>query len=49
MNRGSWVALIIASIISRLFYYFRDYSRGSKGKFSEGSDTKATEQMKRIN
>ena len=51
MNKDSWIALIIASIItiiaSTALYYSRDYSRGSKGKFSEGSDTKVTEPMKR--
>ena len=51
MNKDSWIALIIASIItiiaSTSLYYSRDYSRGSKGKFSEGSDTKVTEPMKR--
>ena len=53
MNRDSLIALIIASIItvkvSMPFHYSRDYSQESKGKFSEGSDTKATEPMKRIN
>ena len=51
MNKDSWIALIIASIItiiaSTALFYSRDYSRGSKGKFSEGSDTKVTEPMKR--
>ena len=51
MNKDSWIALIIASIITIIvstpLYYSRDYSRGSKGKFSEGSDTKVTEPMKR--
>ena len=49
MNKDSWVALIIASIITIIastpLYYSRDYSRGSKSKFSEGSDTKVTEPM----
>ena len=52
MNKDSWIALIIASIITIIaatpLYYSRDYSRGSKSKFSEGSDTKVTEPMKRI-
>ena len=51
MNKDSWIALIIASIITIIastpLYYSRDYSRGSKSKFSEGSDTKVTEPMKR--
>ena len=51
MNKDSWIALIIASIITIIvstpLYYSRDYSRGSKSTFSEGSDTKATEPMKR--
>ena len=51
MNKDSWIALIIASIITIIastpLYYSRDYSRGSKSKFSEGSDTKVTERMKR--
>ena len=53
MNRDSLIALIIASIITVIvsmpFYYSRDYSHGSKGKFPEGSDRKAAEPMKRIN
>ncbi len=52
MNKDSWIALIIASIITIIastpLYYSRDYSHGAKGKISEGSDTKATEPMKRI-
>ena len=44
MNKDSWIALIIASIITIIaaapLFYSRDYSPGSKGKFSEGSDTK---------
>ena len=52
MNKDSWIALIIASIITIAaatpLYYSRDYSHGAKGKISEGSDTKATEPMKRI-
>ena len=55
MNKASWIALVIASIITittstPLYYsrdYSRDYSRESKSKFSEGSDTKVTEPMKR--
>ena len=51
MNKDSWIALIIASIITIIastpLYYSRDYSHGAKGKISEGSDTKATEPMKR--
>ena len=51
MNKDSWVALIIASIITIIastpLYYSRDYSRGSKSKLSEGSDTKVTEPMNR--
>ena len=52
MNKDSWVALIIASIITIIvsipLYYSQDYSHGSKGKFSEGSDTKVSEPTKRI-
>jgi len=52
MNKDSWIALIIASIITVLaatpLYYSRDYSHGAKGKTSEGSDTKTTEPMKRV-
>jgi len=44
MNKDSWIALIIAIIITVIastpLYYTRDYARGSQGKFSEGSDTK---------
>jgi hypothetical protein len=55
MNKDSWIALVIASIITiitstPLYYsrdYSRDYSRGSKSKFSEGSETKVSEPMKR--
>ena len=50
MNKDSWIALIIASIITIIastpLYYSRDYSRVSKSKFSEGSDTIVTEAMK---
>ena len=42
MNKDSWVALIIAIIITVIastpLYYSRDYARGSQGKFSEGSE-----------
>jgi len=52
MNKDSWIALIIASIITIIaatpVFYSRDYARGPKGKLSEGSDTKMTEPMKRI-
>jgi hypothetical protein len=52
MNKDSWIALIIASIITIIvstpLYYSQDYSQGSKSKFSEGSDTKLTEPTKRI-
>ena len=51
MNKDSWIALIIASIITIVaatpLYFSRDYSHGSKGKMSEGSDTKTTEPMRR--
>ena len=51
MNKDSWIALIIASIITVIaatpIYYFRDYARGPEGKISEDSDTKITEPMKR--
>jgi len=51
MNKDSWIALVIASVITIIvatpFYYSRDYSHGTKGKISEGSDTKTTEPMKR--
>ena len=51
MNKDSWIALIIASIITIIastpLYYSRDSSHGVKGEISEGSDTKATEPMKR--
>ena len=53
MNKDSWIALIIASIITIIastpLYYSRDYSNESKVKFPEDSDTKAAEPMKRIN
>ena len=51
MNKDSWIALVIASIITIIastpLYYFRDYSRGSKSKFSEGSETKVSEPINR--
>ena len=51
MNKDSWIALIIAIIITIIastpLYYSRDYSLGSQGKFSEGSDKKGSEPMKR--
>ena len=47
MNKDSWIALIIASIISIIAATPLYYSRGQKGKFSEGSDKKLTEPMKR--
>ena len=51
MNKDSWIALVIASIITIIastpLYYFRDYSRGSKNKFSEGSETKVSEPINR--
>ena len=51
MNKDSWIALIVASIITIIvatpLYYSRDYAHGPKGKVPEGSDTKTTEPMKR--
>ena len=51
MNKDSWIALIIAIIITVIastpLYYSRDYSLGSQVKFSEGSDKKGLEPMKR--
>ncbi len=51
MNKDSWIALIIASIITLIaatpLYYARDYERGPKGKISEDSEPKMTEPMKR--
>jgi len=51
MNKDSSIALIIAIIITIIastpLYYSRDYSRGSQGKYSEGSDAKMSEPMKR--
>ena len=51
MNKDSWIALIIAIIITVIastpLYYSRDYARGSQSKYSEGSDTKGSEPMKR--
>ena len=52
MKKDSWIALIIASIITIIaampLYYSRDYSRGSKDKISEGSDKKMTDAIKRV-
>ena len=50
MNKDSWLALIIASIITFLVATPLYYSRGpigSGGKISEGSGKKLTEPMKR--
>ncbi len=51
MNKDSWIALIIASIITIIaatpIYYSRDYASVPKGKISEESDTKMTEPMER--
>jgi len=47
MNKDSWIALIIASIITIIASTPLYYSRGSKSKFSEGSETKVSEPMKR--
>ena len=51
MNKDSWIALIIASIITIIvatpIFYSRDYASGPKGKMSEGSDPEMTEPMKR--
>lgn len=51
MKKDSWIALIIASIITVIaatpIFYSRDYASGPKGKMSEGSDTKMIEPMKR--
>ena len=51
MNKDSWIALIIASIITIIvsipLYYSQDYSHGLKGNLSEGSDTKVSEPMMR--
>ena len=46
MNKDSWIALIIASIITIIASTPLYYSSGSKAKISEGSDTKAIEQMR---
>ena len=52
MNKDSWIALIIAGIITILaatpLYYFRG-PIGSKERLSEGSGSKAIEPMKRSN
>ena len=47
MNKDSWIALIIASIITIIASTPLYYSRESKSKFSEGSETKVSEPMKR--
>ena len=50
MNKDSWIALIIAGIITILVATPLYYSRGpigSKSKLSEGSGKKAIEPMKR--
>ena len=51
MNKDSWIALVIASIITIIaatpILYSRDYAGGSKSNISGGSDTKMTEPMKR--
>ena len=46
MNKESWIALVIASIITILVATPFYYSSGSKDKISEGSDTKMTEPIK---
>ena len=49
MNKDSWLALIIASIITIIvstpLYYSQDYSHGVKGKLTEGSDTKVSSDL----
>ena len=47
MNKDSWIALIIASIITILAATPLYYSRGPKDKLSEGSGTNVTEPMNR--
>ena len=47
MNKESWIALVIASIITILVATPFYYSSGSKAKISEGSETKVSESMKR--
>jgi len=51
MNKDSWMALIIASVITIIvstpLYYSQDYSHGLKGELSEGSDTKVSEPINR--
>ena len=52
MNKDSWIALIIAGVITFLAATPLYYSRGpigSKGRLSEGSDSKTIEPMKRSN
>ena len=46
MNKESWIALVIASIITILVATPFYYSSGSKDKILEGSDTKMTEPIK---
>ena len=41
VNKDSWIALIIASIITMIVAAPLYYSSGSKAKISEGSDTKS--------
>ena len=52
MNKDSWIALIIAGIITILAATPLYYSRGpigSKERLSEGSGSKTIEPMKRLN
>ena len=52
MNKDSWIALIIANIITVLAATPLYYARGPiewRTKFSEGSDKNAFEPMKRTN
>ena len=53
MNKDSWIALIIASVITIIaatpLFYSRDYNRGLKGKMSEGSDMKMSTSMTETN
>jgi hypothetical protein len=48
MNKDSWISLIIASIITIIAATPLYFSGGSKAKFSEGSDTKVIEPMRRM-
>ncbi len=47
MNKDSWIALIIASIITIVaatpIFYSRDNANGPKGTISEDTNTKITE------